>query len=908
MPANPFGLLLRQVRGLVAPDTDGDATLLSRFVRERDEGAFAALVQRHGPAVFGLCRRWLGHEQDAEDAFQAVFLVLARKAGSIRKGQALASWLHGVALRLCRKARGDAARRRVPPGVEPPLPPDPLESLTARELLQVVDEELARLPERYRAPLVLCYLQGRTQEEAARELGWSKSTLRRRLGRGRDLLRVRLGGRGVTALAALAAGRSSAEAAVSGALVEACVRAVRWFLSGQGQAASVGAATLAEHGMRLLAGPKVKALLGLVATLCLLSLATGMVVVSSRSPEPGPAAPSRNTLGQAEGPRRDLFGDLLPPGALARLGTLRFRVGSGRWMGFSPDGKTLGVCKVLWDTATGKQLRVIEGAQEHPFGAYSPDFRLLATWGGEKSLRIWDVATGEQLPSLKGDLSWTYLGAFSGDGRRLATARQGKDHHWEVRVWDLDGGHPVATLERETDSDLRMALAPDGRTLATFEWRNGGFLHVLDVATGKGVLPFPARIPREWKPQGREIAFSPNGKTLAAAGTLWDVASGLRVADVPDLVDPVRWSPDGKTLATGPRLLDVASGKLRVLEGSHVGVEGTLFSPDGRRVAGVAHGGTLWVWDAATGTRVNRLEGHQGIVCSIALSHDGSFLASVSFDGTLRLWDATTGQERCCRRLEGAAYGSADYLVGPRVALSPDGRLVALTLGNAVSLRDAATGDEVRRLAGHADFVTSVAFAPDGTLASASRDHTIRLWDPATGREVRRLEGHTDEVHAVAVSPDGRLLASGAADHALCVWDVASGREVGLVGWQKSEVRLLAFSPDGTTLAAVNNPANSPYSTAGPIHLWDRTTGKERGALGRGAVTLAFSPDGRTLAADGDGCVDCWDVTGGKVLRKLPCPRTSVTALAFSADGRRLASACADTTMLIWDTEDLMKR
>jgi WD40 repeat protein len=142
----------------------------------------------------------------------------------------------------------------------------------------------------------------------------------------------------------------------------------------------------------------------------------------------------------------------------------------------------------------------------------------------------------------------------------------------------------------------------------------------------------------------------------------------------------------------------------------------------------------------------------------------------------------------------------------------------------------------------------------------------------------------------------------------LSLWDVAGGRELGLVGWQNSGVHLLAFSPDGTTLAAVNTAANSPYSTAGPIRLWNRTTGKERGALGRGAVTLAFSPDGRTLAADGDGCVDCWDVAGGKVLRRLPCPRTNVTALAFSADGRRLASACGDTTVLIWDTEDLVKR
>jgi RNA polymerase sigma factor (sigma-70 family) len=912
MPANAYGLILRRLRGLVAVEGDSDAALLARFVQARDESAFAALVRRHGPLVLGLGRRWLGQQQDAEDVFQATFLVLARKAGSVRNGQSLGSFLYGVALRLAHKARADAARHRCPPADEPAVSADPLESLSARELLQALDEELSGLPERYRAPLLLCHLQGRTQDEAASELGWSKATLRRRLARGRTLLRARLAGRGITAPAALAAAQAAAEASVPVALAEVILRGTRWFLSGQGPAASAAAATLAEHGMRLLAGPKLKGFVGLAVTLFLVSLTLGMAGDQARSPEPGATAAAPKPEGQASLPRRDLFGDPLPPGAVARLGSLRFRTGSRGWLGFSPDGKTVGVCRSLWDPATGKKVREIQAEPTHPFGAYSADFRVLATWGGERLLQMWDVATGRQLPSLKGDVSWISVAAFSADGRRLVTGRHGDNDRWTVCVWDLADGREVARLKRETFSDLYLALSPDGRTLAEFAWRNGGVLSLLDVATGKDVRPFPVRMPQEWNSSGRGVVFSPDGKSLVAYGALWDVASGRRRADLPDLFGPNAWSPDGKTLASGPHLLDVAAGKFRDLEGAPGSLGGAAFSPDGKTLAAMTQGGTLRLWDTATAAQLNRIEGHQAIVSGLALSHDGHCLASVGFDSTLRLWDATNGRERRCRRLDGAAFGSPDYLVGPRLALSPDDRVVAVCLGNIVSLRDAATGDEVRRLAGHEAFVTSLAFAPDGsTLATASRDFTVRLWDPATGREVRRLEGHRGEVDAVAFSPDGRLLASGGADHTLCLWDPATGRERGLVGWQKSGVRLLAFAADRTTMAAVNTAVHASYMTAGPVHLWDLTTGRELGTRGpkdRHVGTFALSPDGRTLATNGDNSVDCWDLASGKLLRKLSCSPAFIVSLAFSSDGRRLASACSDTTVLVWDVEDLKMR
>src|SRR5262245_52102252 len=198
--------ILRHIRALVdEPTADGtDAELLERFAARRDEVAFAALVQRYGRLVFGVCRRVLRCEQDAEDAFQATFLVLAHKAPSIRKRTSAASFLFGVAHRVALRAKADAARRRDHERRKAAMPAtEPHDELVAREHTQVIVEELGRLPERYRAPLVLCCLADRTQEEAARELGWPAGSMSRWLTRGKEMLRKRLLRRGVAVSAAL---------------------------------------------------------------------------------------------------------------------------------------------------------------------------------------------------------------------------------------------------------------------------------------------------------------------------------------------------------------------------------------------------------------------------------------------------------------------------------------------------------------------------------------------------------------------------------------------------------------------------------------------------------------------------------------------------------------------------------
>src|SRR5262245_41335644 len=186
------GSFLRQLEvlneSLAAQLTDGE--LLERFAWRRDETAFAVVVHRHGGLVLGVCRRILPIAQDAEDAYQATFLVLARKAHAFRSQKSIANWLYGVARRTAMKSRERAARRRRVEKVAPMLPePAARPQSSLQEICALLDDELSRLPARYRQPLLLCYMESHTRDQAAAQLGWSRRTLYRRLERGLEVLR-----------------------------------------------------------------------------------------------------------------------------------------------------------------------------------------------------------------------------------------------------------------------------------------------------------------------------------------------------------------------------------------------------------------------------------------------------------------------------------------------------------------------------------------------------------------------------------------------------------------------------------------------------------------------------------------------------------------------------------------------
>jgi RNA polymerase sigma factor (sigma-70 family) len=295
---------LRKVAGAADHDDSVDGRLLERFVSARDGDAFAALVERHGPMVLGVCRRVLHDLHDAEDAFQATFLVLARRAGAIRRRAHLAQWLYGVAYRTALKARAGAARWQTPlPEVADPAADEPAAELAWRELVLVLDDEVQRLPQKYQAPLVLCYLEGRSYAEAAVQLGWPAGTVAGRLARARERLRSRLGRRGF-ALSAGLLGTLLAEhalaAAVPGPLVSATVKAALLTLAGQAASGVVPAsvASLAEGVLKTMGLSRLKTITLLLVTLT--CLGTGAGLLSWAGLAGGPAGPPTDAASPAK--------------------------------------------------------------------------------------------------------------------------------------------------------------------------------------------------------------------------------------------------------------------------------------------------------------------------------------------------------------------------------------------------------------------------------------------------------------------------------------------------------------------------------------------------------------------------------------------------------------------------------
>jgi RNA polymerase sigma factor (sigma-70 family) len=283
-PTNPVIQLLCHTAG---PPPDGDLAdrrLLERFVTARDEAAFAALVRRHGPMVLGVCRRLLHDAHEAEDAFQATFLVLVHKARSIGRAESLGPWLHGVACRTAARAR-EAARRRARERDAAAMPDGgPVAEVVWRELRQVLDEELGRLAQKYRAPLVLYYLEGKTTEEVARQLACPRGTVLSRLARGRQRLRLRLLRRGLAPsgglLVGLLAGKA-APAAVPTAVADEAIKAAVSTAAGKAAAGAIPAnvAALTKGVLRSMLLSKVKVVAAVVLAL---SVAVAVPAVCAR--------------------------------------------------------------------------------------------------------------------------------------------------------------------------------------------------------------------------------------------------------------------------------------------------------------------------------------------------------------------------------------------------------------------------------------------------------------------------------------------------------------------------------------------------------------------------------------------------------------------------------------------------
>ncbi len=494
-----------------AHTTDGQ--WLERFIHQKDSDAFATLVRLHGPMVLGVCRRILRNETDVEDAFQATFLVLIRKAASITPRNMVGNWLYGVACTTALKARDMNTKRTAKERLAQPRPQNDHQS--SEELQAILDQELQTLPAIYRTAIVLCDLEGKSIKQAAQQLGCPAGTLGARLVRGRSLLARRLTRRQITfssaGLAALLA-QSTADAGVPPLLMHSTVHAASSLAAGQATVEGIFSAkvlTLSNGVMKAM----------LLSKLKLLGVSVGAVLLGAATLWGGAGEPGAPTT-VAYVPAKRLLIQPHPPKPVKAANFI--------WaVAYTPNGKSLVVSEGenlvrLWDMTTQLPGKSFMGAKKIIRSvAVSPDGKLLAAGGDEGIVFVWEVATQKLLYKHDAETGGILTVAFSPDGKALATALHLLHynrslvslHHSESgkiikEWWSNEGPIPIG-------AGTALAFKPDGSELAVLQQGDFTGISILEVPTMKPVQ----RIHYEKGFIPESIAYSPDGLKIATGGT-----------------------------------------------------------------------------------------------------------------------------------------------------------------------------------------------------------------------------------------------------------------------------------------------------------------------------------------------------------------------------------------------------
>ncbi len=758
---------------------------------------------------------------------------------------------------------------------------------------------MERLPEVFRLPLILCGLENRSQEEAAQSLGCTLGSIRGRLQRGRARLRARLVRRGLAFSAALLAMEvsQSGAALVAGQLSSATLRAARAFAAGDRSAISANILTLADTTIATMNAVKGKICLGVLLAM---SLAAGSGALahqaltaeqpqapSGKRDRPTPQRANRPAASRNIPPGKDLFGDPLPAGAIARLGTMRFHhAGMLSGICFSPDGRTLysgGRESVeAWEVSSG-QRRWKAAFPGPPFVLgidLSPDGKVIAVgYSFGRDMVFLDAASGKVIQPF-GDLRHAcFQLLFSPDGRLLATQDSATQ---TVSIWDFPKGEKLRSLESGRGIFVRsLAFSPDGKLLAI---PGPTDVRVCEVATGKEIH----RLDAGTKSAPGCVVISSDGKLLAEASTP---------------------HPENKDYTI--RLWDMATGKqVGPLKGHSDRIFALALSPGRNRLASASWDGTIRFWNLATRQEEGRNEVRKNSSFALAFSPDGKVLALGQNDGDIRLWHVPRGGE-----IRIPAERS-NHLIGATFA--PDGRTLVSAGDGQFGLWEPLTGRPQQLFDEKPRDIFGAVLSPDGKILATSHGsgQEIKLWDAATGKRLRSLEGQGYFYRGTALfSPDGRRLAAGSSNpDVLHVWDVASGKDLLQIKQQKRP-SAVAFAPDGRTLASSSSDAGGDYT----LRLWDSTTGTEiwrKETRPWTAFALAFSPDGQTLALSGGlpgqlnttGEVRLWEAATGKELRRCEGHRERVGCVVFSPDGRMLATGSQDNTIRLWEVASGQER
>jgi RNA polymerase sigma factor (sigma-70 family) len=1011
--SSPFIHHIRHLIGIDPAAGLTDSQLLERFLTERDETAVEVLVRRYGPLVFGVCRRALQNTHAAEDAFQATFLVLMRKAPALHCHEPLGGWLYRVAYRLALRARANEARRRhCETQAAHSQPPTEDRTKSPSDLVVALEEELQRLPARYRAPLVLCYLEGKTNEQAAAILGCPAGSMSARLSQARQRLRQCLTRRGFAAPAAAvttALATAGAKAAVPLPLLDNTVRAAVWFA--RAEAASVGfvstqAVALARGACQAMFVHKLKIAAVLVAAAMLLGTGATMLLKAAPQASP-PAQAAEQPPPQARPEHAEVPGARLPRGVLARMGSTQLRHGDAvSFAAYLPDGKALVTAGKdrtvrLWDLATGKEIRRFdwglvqpdrqaEPSEDGPLESYeqqlcddtarscqaalSADGKVVAASRGGV-VCLWETASGKKLRQLQTGEKRLLQLVFAADGRSLLTLGRDK----AAAVWEVATG---ACLRRSPGKLVESPYAEERFLLDSYARVSPGlkylafvrrddskkrWIQVRDLAAGTDLPPIPAEFPLLVP---LAMCFSADDRTLFWENiasrdiVVWDVAAGKEVRRLGKHPAPRRIVPaaalavsaDGKFLAVcrwDPtiELWDLTSGKQTVVVGEHFRSDNVsawtrpalAYSPDGTRLVCSLGSATLRQFqadmgkeipapDAGGGSQASGNSAHRWPVWALALSGDGQSLCSYSPGNPARYWDWRTGRQT----------GQLDVPANAKdVVFAGDGRH-AFAVGNKVTL---CRGREKKILQiGSKEMpLQSLALSPDGALLATRfywvGDRVVYLWDTETLKKRHTLpytlgpeeepRGSGDDSmtqmagvvsRELVFSADGRYLAGAGLRSQLCLWDTATGTLLWELTPQAGQViERFAFAPSGRILAGLNADRT--------VSLYDAASGAQRGRLGQAdskrrrvhltnhydvpestperrnpPVCLAFSADGRYLAtAQETPEIRLWDVLAGREVGQLQGHEGGVVSLLFAPDGKHLFSGGTDTTALTWD-------
>jgi RNA polymerase sigma factor (sigma-70 family) len=603
-------VLLRDGAGL----TDGQ--LLDDYISRRDEPALAALVHRHGPMVWGVCRRVLRNCHDAEDAFQATFLVFVRKAASIATRELVGNWLYGVAHQTALKARATAARRKERERQVTDMPePAVTEQGQWHDLQPLLDEELSRLPDKYRSVLVLCDLEGKTRKEVAHQLDCPQGTVAGRLSRARVMLAKRLAQRGVVlsggALAAVLS-QNVASASVPPSVVSSTIKAANAFAAGQAAASGVisaKAVALTRGVLKTMLLTKLKIATAVLLVLSLAGLGVGNRMADAYAQNP-PAKAS-------ETPKETWKGAGILLGHEKSVLCLAF--GPGRVLVTGDEGGQVRV----WDTAAKKSLSHFKNGIKK-----GPEGRPIE---GRPITGITYAADDSWVSFREKNAAHLAFAKYMKDGKPLTFGTGMGGDSWS----------PLAMTSDAKTYAVRKSDAPDILIEENdLKDRKARLVNPNDLIWCKGHETVPTC-----------AAFAPDGTLLVTGSAdksarLWDAASGAAKHTLrghTDAVLAVAFAPDGKLVATGGKdglvkLWDVKTGKETASLKGHTVVRALSFAPDGKTLASGGEDETVRIWDAKTGAELAVLRDHKGTVLTVAFSRDGALLASGADDKTVRLW------------------------------------------------------------------------------------------------------------------------------------------------------------------------------------------------------------------------------------------------------------------------------